>query len=123
MKKKLTLIFLLRIFPKSVAYKNRFQTAIIIFTWSVITMITWYISLLTHCMNPVCCVYMMLPENSDPVYSLLKGAFMLRKGGEGDSSGVSSMRSLPRQSTASSGRSVSSRSSSPGNVYTILYIL
>ncbi|KAF6017258.1 hypothetical protein EB796_024419 [Bugula neritina] len=64
-------------------------------------------------MNPVCCVYMMLPENSDPVYSLLKGAFMLRKGGEGDSSGVSSMRSLPRQSTASSGRSVSSRSSSP----------
>lgn len=52
--------------------------------------------------------------NADPVYNLLKGASMLRKGGDGDSSGVSSMRSLPRQNTASSGRSGSSRSSSPG---------
>ncbi|XP_067936643.1 uncharacterized protein [Watersipora subatra] len=51
--------------------------------------------------------------NADPVYNLLKGASMLRGGGDGESSGVSSMRSLPRQNTASSGRSGSSRSSSP----------
>lgn len=62
-------------------------------------------------------------EVADPVYNLLKSASSLsKKPGamlsgsiDGDSSGVSSMKSLPRQNTASSGKSSSSRSSSPGN--------
>ena len=64
-----------------------------------------------------CCS--LIVASADPVYNLLKGASLLSRkqgiGGDGDSSGVSSMRSLPRQNTASSGKSGSSRSSSPGN--------
>ena len=65
-----------------------------------------------------CCCFLIV-ASADPVYNLLKGASLLSRkqgiGGDGDSSGVSSMRSLPRQNTASSGKSGSSRSSSPGN--------
>lgn len=73
-----------------------------------------------YCHDDVISVVTLIDDitaSADPVYNLLKGASMLsKKGGDGDSSGVSSMRSLPRQNTTSSGKSGSSRSSSPGMI-------